>query len=162
MASGLFGADAARTVEKIPETARSLSAITWATVARASGFPLTRHNVFFSADYAREFSELRHGFPSDPTVYVCAQDRDGAVEGDERLLVLVNAPANGNGAKAAVTAAMLKRLEASGLIIDWRDDATVVTPPAEFGQLFPATGGALYGRASHGWMASFRRPAAAG
>ncbi|MFN8723705.1 MAG: CrtD protein, partial [Rhodospirillales bacterium] len=24
--------------------------------------------------------------------------------------------------------------------------------------LFPATGGALYGRASHGWQASFGRP----
>jgi 1-hydroxycarotenoid 3,4-desaturase len=26
--------------------------------------------------------------------------------------------------------------------------------------MFPATGGALYGQASHGWAASFRRPAA--
>ena len=41
-----------------------------------------------SANFAVDIS-------GDPTVYVCAQDRDGAVEGDERLLVLVNAPANG-------------------------------------------------------------------
>ncbi|MEL6947697.1 MAG: FAD-dependent oxidoreductase, partial [Pseudomonadota bacterium] len=26
--------------------------------------------------------------------------------------------------------------------------------------LFPGSGGALYGRASHGWMASFARPGA--
>ena len=34
----------------------------------------------------------------------------------------------------------------------------VVTTPAQFERLFPATGGALYGRASHGWKASFERP----
>jgi 1-hydroxycarotenoid 3,4-desaturase len=31
------------------------------------------------------------------------------------------------------------------------------TTPTDFHHLFPATGGALYGRASHGWTASFRR-----
>ena len=33
----------------------------------------------------------------------------------------------------------------------------VVSSPASFHQLFPGTGGALYGAASHGWMALFRR-----
>ena len=36
----------------------------------------------------------------------------------------------------------------------------MITDPAGFERLFPATGGALYGRASHGWMASFKRPGA--
>jgi 1-hydroxycarotenoid 3,4-desaturase len=36
----------------------------------------------------------------------------------------------------------------------------VVTTPAAFEAMFPATGGALYGRASHGWAASFQRPSA--
>ena len=35
-----------------------------------------------------------------------------------------------------------------------------MTTPTDFERLFPATGGALYGRASHGWMASFQRPGA--
>jgi 1-hydroxycarotenoid 3,4-desaturase len=30
--------------------------------------------------------------------------------------------------------------------------------PTDFHRLFPATGGALYGQASHGWKASFNRP----
>jgi 1-hydroxycarotenoid 3,4-desaturase len=34
----------------------------------------------------------------------------------------------------------------------------VITTPAEFDALFPGSGGALYGRASHGWQASFQRP----
>ena len=34
------------------------------------------------------------------------------------------------------------------------------TTPADFNRLFPATGGALYGAATHGWNAAFRRPGA--
>ena len=37
---------------------------------------------------------------------------------------------------------------------------TQTTSPRDFERLFPATGGALYGRASHGWAASFSRPGA--
>jgi len=41
------------------------------------------------------------------------------------------------------------------------DDAQrVVTTPTGFNALFPGTGGALYGRANHGSMASFARPGA--
>ncbi len=36
----------------------------------------------------------------------------------------------------------------------------MVTTPSGFEQLFPATGGALYGRTVHGWQASFQRPGA--
>ena len=36
----------------------------------------------------------------------------------------------------------------------------MVTTPTDFDRLFPATGGALYGQASHGWRASFERPGA--
>ena len=44
---------------------------------RGSGFPLVRHNVFFSRDYAAEFDAIfgRGTMPAEPTVYVCAQDR---------------------------------------------------------------------------------------
>ena len=75
--------------------------MTWSLVAKTEGFPLRRHNVFFSRDYAAEFDDIfrRDRLPREPTVYVCAQDRDddGApIDGEERLLVLVNAPANGD------------------------------------------------------------------
>ena len=36
--------------------------------------------------------------------------------------------------------------------------ALTPTTPARFDRLFPATGGALYGPAVHGPMATFRRP----
>jgi 1-hydroxycarotenoid 3,4-desaturase len=149
---------------------RSLSAMTWVMNAETRGFPLVRHNVFFSGNYQAEFDDIfgRSRLPREPTVYVCAQDRsDDAAEfkgGRERLLVLVNAPATGDsdrftGAEAAEceerTFALLARL---GLDVDRADSDTVLTTPAGFHDLFPATGGALYGAASHGWMASFSRP----
>ena len=174
VAGGLFGATTSRAAASIPQASRSLSAMTWSLTAKTSGFPLSRHNVFFSRDYKREFDEIfrRASVPSEPTVYVCAQDRDsdgtlanGAIA--ERLLVLVNAPAIGdrhsfNEAEveqcAQRTFAILER---AGLHIDRQADMTQATTPTQFNTLFPATGGALYGRSSHGWTASFQRPGAA-
>jgi 1-hydroxycarotenoid 3,4-desaturase len=164
IASGLLGAAAARAVAPITPDMRSLSAIAWAMVARTKDFPLTRHNVFFSSDYPREFAEIAEGLPDEPTVYVCAQDRDGTVEGEERLLCLVNARASGDIETIDVVRAenaMRRRLADCGLEIEWQRENSVVTTPADFARMYPATGGALYGRASHGWMASFQRPAAA-
>jgi len=166
LADGLFGAPAAKAAERVAPAERSLSAVTLCMNARAEGFPLLRHTVFFSGDYAAEFDALARGrLPADPTVYVCAQDRgDGAPEnsGPERLLCLVNAPAGGAFSPSEIApckTALHRRLKACGLSLT-ETPATVTTGPAEFGALFPGTGGALYGRASHGWMASFRRPGA--
>jgi 1-hydroxycarotenoid 3,4-desaturase len=174
ISSGRFGRGITSAVPATRSAARSLSAITWNLRAPAHGFPLHRHNVFFSRDYAAEFTDLfqRRRLPRDPTVYVCAQDRDdGDADGTrsrapERLLCLVNAPPTGDG--APFNPAEIAQCEAStfglmtrcGLLLE-RDTAhTVVTTPTQFEQMFPATGGALYGRHSHGWMAAFQRPPA--
>jgi 1-hydroxycarotenoid 3,4-desaturase len=168
LAAGLFGGGAVRAAP--PKADRSLSAVTWTALAHAEGFPLARHSVFFSSDYAAEFDDIltRARLPAGPTVYVCAQDRNdgGALqtEGPERLLILVNAPATGD--RRAFTEAEIQACEtaAFGLMgrcgLTLRREASVLTTPAEFNGLFPATGGALYGRALHGWSASFQRPGA--
>lgn len=170
IASGKFGGDIATAVTAVPRSARSLSAMTWTCVAKTSGFPLTRHNVFFSRDYRAEFEEIlaRGCVPIDPTVYVCAQDRDdrgvSSSAGPERLLCLVNAPPIGDSRRfkplevARSEADMRATLARCGLRIE--PHHKVATTPTDFERLFPGTGGALYGRASHGWVASFRRPAA--
>ncbi|MFE1598896.1 1-hydroxycarotenoid 3,4-desaturase CrtD [Methylobacterium sp. ID0610] len=167
LGAGLFGPAAARAVDPVPEAARSLSAVTFAVAGRPAGFPLVRHNVFFSPDYADEFADLtrRGRLPRDPTVYVCAQDRgdDGvAAAAPEALLCLVNAPARDRPIHpeeiARCHASMSRRLSACGLTIT--EEARETTAPPDFARLFPATGGALYGRAPHGWMASFRRAGA--
>lgn len=170
LAQGLLGADVRRAVPPVPASARSLSAITWSLVARAEGFPLLRHNVFFSGDYAAEFDDLFHGrqVPGSPTVYVCAQDRadepPDPPPAAERLMCLINAPAAGDDASRPPTEfesceeRTFRQLERCGLEVHRTATATVTTTPRDFAAMFPGTGGALYGRASHGWRASFSRP----
>lgn len=166
LASGLLGPGTAGAVRRVPEKARSLSALVWLAHARTSGFDLSHHNVFFSSDYPAEFRDIANGQPpSDPTAYVCALDRGAgnARNGRERLQVIVNAPANGDtysyesGERERCTKAMLDRLGACGLTLEEPLPHRLVTPE-DFSRLFPGTGGALYGRASHGWAASFLRP----
>lgn len=171
IAEGLLGKAIAGAAERVTPKQRSLSAITWAMSAETAGFPLLRHNVFFSRDYAAEFDDLvvRRRLPRAPTAYVCAQDRDdrsSGLHGRERLLCLVNAPPTGDDATIDASEITLceeltfARLRRCGLDIDRHPARTTVTTPSDFARMFPATGGALYGRASHGWMASFRRPGA--
>ena len=168
LATGRLGEDARRAVPAIPPAKRSLSALVWYAHTRTSGFDLTHHNVFFSRDYPREFREIGAGAtPSEPTVYVCAIDR-GAGEhapppqGRERLQIIVNAPANGDARRYApeererCTQAMMATLERCGLTLEDPLEHRLMTPE-DWEGLFPATGGALYGRASHGWAASFQR-----
>lgn len=139
--------------------------MTLAMRARTQGFPLLHHNVFFSRDYRAEFDEIfsRRRLPAQPTIYVCAQDRgdEDAPREDERLFALVNAPAGVKLSQEELgrcEETLFRTLSAQGLQINAQ--ATVRTAPADFARLFPATGGAIYGQASHGWMASFTRPGA--
>jgi 1-hydroxycarotenoid 3,4-desaturase len=171
LAAGLFGAAVAGAAPIGPRSTPSLSALTWNLVAETSGFPLLRHNVFFGNDYAAEFHDIfdRKRLPACPTVYVCAQDRDDNDKANlatERLLCLVNAPAIGGVREiapndlAACEQQTFDLLQHCGLHIKRSPEMSVLTTPREFEQLFPATNGALYGAANHGWQASFSRPGA--
>ncbi|TXN61083.1 1-hydroxycarotenoid 3,4-desaturase CrtD [Methylobacterium sp. WL6] len=163
LAAGLLGPAVVGAADPVAPAERSLSAITFCLNARTAGFPLAHHTVFFGRGYRAEFDAIRRGrLPPDPTTYVCAQDRagDAMPDGPERLLCLVNAPARGERPFTdteidACETTMRARLTACGLTISAAE--TAVTTPARFGTLFPATGGALYGRASHGWSATFKR-----
>jgi 1-hydroxycarotenoid 3,4-desaturase len=155
-------------------------------VARTSGFDLAHHTVFFSADYRSEFDAIfrRRQLPDAPSIYVCAQDRrDASPSGTpprstpmgmpmptplaanaERLFCLVNAPAVGDTEKFTSAeidtceARLFQQLARCGLSIERDSTPALTTTPRDFNRLFPATGGALYGPASHGWRASFTRP----
>ncbi len=168
LATGRLGEDARRAVPAIPPAKRSLSALVWYAHTRTQGFELTHHNVFFSRDYAAEFREIGAGTtPSEPTVYVCAIDRGAGddappPQGRERLQIIVNAPADGDThiytpeERERCTHAMMATLRRCGLTLEDPLPYQLMTPE-DWEGLFPATGGALYGRASHGWAASFQR-----
>jgi 1-hydroxycarotenoid 3,4-desaturase len=171
VAEGRFGAAVTSAVARMPARARSLSAVTFALEAETGGEPLRRHNVFFSSDYAAEFRALEAGrLPEAPTVYLCAQDREeGGVAAEpvpERLFAIVNAPARGDGPPFtpeeidSCRTRTFDLLDRCGVKARPTSNSTATTTPADFERCFPATGGALYGRASHGWNGAFRRPAA--
>jgi 1-hydroxycarotenoid 3,4-desaturase len=172
IAEGLLGFAASSAVPKQPTRKRSLSAITYSINAPTSGFNLAQHNVFFTSNYREEFRDVfeKNRIPRAGTVYVCAQDRPAPNlnhGGKERLLLLVNAPAVGD-LPIGQTAFSQKEidqcsqthfnlLKACGLEVNLSDAQIDITTPIQFNQLFPATGGALYGQASHGWMNQFSR-----
>jgi 1-hydroxycarotenoid 3,4-desaturase len=172
LAAGLYGSEVAKAARRVPPPHRSLSALTFNLRATSAGFPLLRHNVFFSGDYRREFEQIfnERELPSAPTVYVCAQDRELTephVPGTpERLFCLVNAPANGDSHRyrdeeiQRCLQSTLERLQACGLTLHSTPTQRVITTPTDFNRLFPGNGGALYGPATHGWRASFTRPGA--
>ncbi len=182
LAQGLLGDDVQPHLRPVPVAERSLSAVTWAIHARTRGpFALDRHNVFFDDDYQAEFDDVfkRRRLPQRGTVYVCAQDRGAGaqpitVNSQERLLCLLNAPPDGDHHSVvgdqhpfddseieACQQRSLDLLAQCGLSLDISSPQQVQrTTPADFHRLFPATGGALYGPASHGWMAVFKRPGA--
>jgi 1-hydroxycarotenoid 3,4-desaturase len=169
----------ARRVPSLELSQRSLSAVVVTALvdtgderrdAIAAGRPLEHHNVFFSSDYPREFDEIfdRSRHPTDPTIYLCAQDRGPfghsgiGPHNHERMLLLANAPATGDLPSTPPSAdadpwakKIFETLRISGLRL--RPIASSTTTPREFERLFPSTGGALYGAASHGMTSAFSR-----
>ncbi len=177
LAQGLLG-PAARKAGPSRPTPRSLSALTWAVHAQTSGIALARHNVFFDDDYASEFEDVfqQRRLPRQGTVYVYAQDRidhrDAPPPGRERLLALVNAPALEAHTPAgaaqqpwletseiqACEQRSLALLQQCGLKLAIEHPSQVLRrTPMDFHRMFPGSGGALYGAATHGWMALFKR-----
>jgi len=151
VATGLFGDDVQSASTKPKFSEQSLSAITWCAMTEDNGVPLEHHTVFFSDDYRSEFRELEQGPARDPTVYVCDQ-------GQGRKLLLINAPANGQNAPDDTEDLVLRRLAKNGLKMNIK--AVYRRSPEDFALLYPASSGALYGRASHGWLSTFQRPKA--
>ena len=169
---GLLGAGLknASTIDR--QATPSLSALTWSMVAKPQGFPLLRHTVFFNANYQAEFDDifLRRQLPQQPTVYICAQDQTDVhldYPHEQGIFCLVNAPAHLSPRPELTTEEIeacesqaFALLKQCGLELNPNFNTVTRTSPHTFSQLFPATGGALYGTASHGWMGVFKRPAA--
>lgn len=138
----------------------------WTALVRAEAAPRAGHTVTFPADYSREFADLFDAgqVPHDPAIYVCAQSpahgRPGWPDGTEALFVMVNAPPEPQRDHplqfAALEESVLQHLRATGqagpgAVVRWR------RTPAELAQRFPGSAGALYGPASDGPWAAFRR-----
>lgn len=173
LATGRLGPDVAAVAPQTRKAERSLSANVWsfaATPTGPRGAELAHHNVFFCADPAREFDDLKAGrMPADPTLYICAEDRGTpqATPALERFEIIMNAPPLSPGAspEAKEAETCLTRtfptLQNHGLSFgSIPNPAASLTGPRGFEALFPATQGSLYGQSPHGMMAAFQRPQA--
>jgi 1-hydroxycarotenoid 3,4-desaturase len=166
---GLLGEESRQAVPS-QSPPRSLSALTWSMHTPVANAPLERHNVYFQSDYASEFTDIfdRQRLPERPTVYVCAQDRPQALAPgqSERIFCLVNAPACGDDphwteeATAQCQERTFQHLSNLGLKLTPTSNNCVRTTAQDFHRRFPASGGALYGQATHGWTSIFSRPGA--
>lgn len=153
-----------------------------------SGLTTARHAVFFSADYEQEFEAIEDGrIPDDPTLYMncTALNIDGpdvldgeAVSGifcianaralqthEEQRVPLPNA-GHQTGNDGADLLSEERELWQSRIELKFRSmgldlthkSAPKVTLPQDFAARYPGSGGALFGRAPHGMLASFLRP----
>jgi phytoene desaturase len=131
---------------------------------------LGHHNIFFSDDYPKEFSEI-HGekiSPNEPTIYISISartDLDHAPNDHDNYFILVNAPARGPGQPWSEAEAkgyrdlILKRLERFGFEnLRERIVAEQIFTPGDFATRDLAHHGALYGWASHSIRTSLFRP----
>ncbi|WMS42149.1 phytoene desaturase family protein [Acuticoccus sp. MNP-M23] len=162
--AGLLGRMASRAAPYVSPRHRSLSAVTFVAQARSEA-PLDYHTVAFGPDYPAEFKALfgNRTMPEEPTVYVCAPEPPAEPGGTQGILIILNAPADGDirhyGEEdiARCKEQVMATLGRCGLPVTL--EAAVSSTPTDFAAMLPGTGGAIYGRASHGWTASFQRPA---
>jgi phytoene desaturase len=131
---------------------------------------LAHHNIFFSDDYPREFTEIHDEkiSPREPTLYLSLSARSDpahAPDGHDNYFILVNAPAREPATPwtppetKAYRDLVLARLEKFGLEdLPGRIVSERAFTPSDFATRDLARHGALYGWASHSVRTSLFRP----
>jgi 1-hydroxycarotenoid 3,4-desaturase len=165
LVTGSLGLPAKDAINASATDPRSLSAYVYAFAAKPSGVDLTHHNVFFGTNPKTEFSDLKAGkIPSDPTLYICAQDRGAGhiPTGKERFEIILNGPPSDTLKEefSQCQTLVFNTLTQHGLTFDPLPNPQNLTTPAQFNQLFPASQGSLYGRSPHGLTAALKKPTA--
>lgn len=137
---------------------RSVSGVALMLGLRDRPADRVHHEIRFPSDYHAEFDDVFAGrLPRDPTLYLstsCVTAPEEAPDGGENVFVLVNAPAG--AAPAAVERFAAEVIDRLGV----RDRIVVrgVRGPTELARETGALGGAIYGAAPHGRLATLRRP----
>jgi phytoene desaturase len=158
----------------IVQAERSLSGVVLLLALRRTMPQLAHHNVFFSSDYPAEFAQLFGTdchppcFPDDPTVYVNVASRSDRslvpADGGETVFIMANSPALDTGWNRAqlseIRGKMLRKLELGGFPkLSEQILFEEMWTPAKLAETYGLSGGAIYGRNSHGWRNAFMRTA---
>ncbi|XWN38412.1 MAG: phytoene desaturase family protein [Balneola sp.] len=128
---------------------------------------LIHHNIFFSADYETEFSQIFEDkvMPGDPTIYIANTsytDKDHAPESGSNLFILVNAPYVSDSydwKSSSYGDKVIRKLEQRGLKnlsdhIHYRHEIT----PKDFYEKYLSNKGSIYGTSSNNKFSAFLRP----
>jgi len=168
--SFLSGVTNSRAREKVLRPPLSTSGFILFLGIRDHNPRLGHHNIFFSDDYPREFTELHDEkiCPNEPTIYLSVSSRTDstqAPEGHDNYFILVNAPARDPHQPWSEAEAkgyrdlVLKRLERFGFKnLEERIVTERIFTSSDFAIRDLAYHGALYGWASHSIRASLFRP----
>ena len=156
--------DEPKHLRALDKAGKSTSGVVVLVGARGTTPNIAHHNVWFSADYEREFTQIANGeLPSDPTIYACVSsitDPSQAPAGHENWFLLVNAPAGTSldGEYSNYGNDIVNRLAQVGP--DLRNRALFIETigPMDLEKRYRAPGGAIYGTSSNGRNAAFRRP----
>lgn len=130
---------------------------------------LNHHNIFFSSDYEREFSEIFDAKvpPNEPTIYLSVSaksDAGQAPQGKENWFLLINAPYL-SGAydwdknKEVYRNAVFDRLKRLGFSeVEEKVEFERMFTPVDLKDKFNANRGSIYGITSNNRFAAFLRP----
>jgi phytoene desaturase len=153
--------------EKILAQERSSSALIFYWGVDGSFPSLALHNIFFTKDYAKEFSTLFEAktITDDPTVYVHVSSRvckDDAPEGKESWFVMINVPGNKGQDWDTLIASSRKIIlekisRVLGVDVSQRILAEHVLDPRGIEANTSSYQGSLYGAASNTSSAAFFR-----
>ena len=153
-------------LKAIRQTPRSTSGIAVLVGVDGRTPLIEHHNVWFSRDYAEEFSAIREGrVPDEPTIYGCVSsvtDPSQAPTGGENWFLLINTPPDTQIASRDIGPQILEHLATVGPDLRSRARFAEVIGPRDFATRYRSPGGAIYGTSSNGRSAAFRRPAMRG
>lgn len=159
-------------LRKLKGATPSFSGFVIMAAVRGRTAGITHHNVWFPADYTREFDDVFSGRAcQDPAIYACIPD-DPAMRPDddhEPWFILVNAPRHGTGKREfdwdregiaeSYASTILRLLAERGTDLSDRILWQEVLTPADLQRRTGSPGGSIYGTSSNGMRAAFLRPA---
>lgn len=156
-------------LKKIEKEERSSSALIFYWGINAVFPELDVHNIFFGADYRKEFSDLFAGktVSEDPTIYIYSSSKynpGDAPDGCENWFVMINAPTdvgqNWDKLIAQTRQTVLRKLERMlGKKLEEKIVCEEILSPPEIDKQTGSVGGSLYGSSSNSRYASFNRHA---
>lgn len=156
----LLGNKKANYISRRPERSTSAIVFYWHVEGNYKRFGL--HNILFSADYAKEYAQLRRGeVPDDPTVYINITSKlvaSHAPKNTENWFVMINVPA-GTKETAVIKAkdTIQRKIETmlGGYITILQQD---YLSPSRLAQQTNAWQGAIYGQATNSIASLLARP----